>query len=149
MKLSNYLKGNINFLDGVSSWAESIKKAAQPLVDKGFITTQYIQDMIDNVHNNGPYIVIVPGIAMPHAENKGAVIKTGVSMLKLNHPVLYPEDKEVSILIVLAAEDSNGHLELISNLSSMLIDEDIMERFKKAETENEVIEIIQQAEEEE
>ncbi|GGN64055.1 MULTISPECIES: PTS sugar transporter subunit IIA [Oceanobacillus] len=149
MQLSNYLKGNINFIDSVSSWEESIKKAAQPLLNEGLITSQYIQDMIDNIHKNGPYIVIVPGIAMPHAQNNGAVKKTGVSMLKLKNPVLYPEDKEVSILIVLAAEDSDGHLELISNLSSMLIDDDIMESFKKAETEKEIIELIQRAEEEE
>jgi len=147
--LSNYLINNTNFLEDIFSWEESIRVAAQPLLEKGFITSKYIQDMIDNVNINGPYIVIVPGIAMPHARNEGGVIKTGVSFLKLKNPVLYPEEKAVNILFVLAAKDSDGHLDLISDLSSMLMDEDIMSKFRNAENENEIIELIKLAEEQE
>lgn len=144
--LSEYLKDNIIFLDEVSSWEESIKVAADPLLKKGYITSKYIQDMIENVNINGPYIVIVPGIAMPHAKNKGGVIKTGISFLKLKKSVLYPEGKEVNILFVLAAEDSSGHLELISDLSSLLIDEEIMSQFKNANNEEEIINLIKMVE---
>lgn len=145
--LSDYLVNNINFLDEVPTWEESIIEAAKPLFEKGFITSEYIQAMIDNVKKNGSYIVIVPGIAMPHAKNEGGVIKTGVSFLKLKNPVLYPEEKAVNILFVLAAQDSEGHLDLISDLSSMLIDEDIMSKFRNAESEEEIIELIKLAEE--
>lgn len=144
--LSDYLKGNIHFLDEVSSWEESIKVAADPLLKKGFISPKYIQDMIDNVNINGPYIVIVPGIAMPHAKNEGGVIKTGISFLKLKKAVLFPEDKEVNILIVLAAEDSTGHLELIADLSSLLIDEEIMIKFRNSGNEAEIINLINMVE---
>ncbi|MGI2328376.1 PTS sugar transporter subunit IIA [Planococcus sp. YIM B11945] len=144
--LSDYLKGNTLFLEEVSSWEESIQAAAQPLLQKGFITPKYIQDMIDSVNVNGPYIVLVPGIAMPHAKNEGGVIKTGISFLKLNNAVLFPEAKEVNILFVLAAEDTTGHLDLISDLSSLLIDDDILEDFKNAKNEEEVIRLIQMVE---
>lgn len=144
--LSDYLVHNIQFLDRVDSWEDSIKIAADPLLHKGNITPKYIQDMIDNVHKNGPYIVIVPGIAMPHAKNEGGVIKTGISLLKLKNAVLFPEDKEVNILLVLAAEDSEGHLDLISDLSSMLIDEDIMRQFRNATSEDEIINLIKSVE---
>ncbi|HSP48345.1 MAG TPA: PTS sugar transporter subunit IIA [Clostridiaceae bacterium] len=140
--LSEYLQGHINFLSEVPSWEESIRVAAQPLVDKGMIMPRYIDDMIENVNANGPYIVVVPGIAMPHAQNKGGVLKTAISFLKLETPVRYPQEKEVSILFVLAALDSTEHLTLISDLSSLLIDEDVMEEFKKAVTEEEIIRLI-------
>lgn len=55
------------------------KSCFRSFIKKGNITPKYIQDMIDNVNKNGPYIVIVPGIAMPHARNEGGVIKTGIS----------------------------------------------------------------------
>lgn len=144
--LSDYLKGNITFLDEVSSWEESIQLAADPLLKKGNITTKYIQDMIDNVNINGPYIVIVPEIAMPHAKNEGGVLKTGISFLKLKNSVSFPEEKEVNILFVLAAEDSTGHLELISDLSSLLIEDDILSKFKNSTTEEEIIELIKMVE---
>jgi PTS system mannitol-specific IIA component len=141
--LSAYLKGNIQFLDEVSSWEESIKVAAEPLLGKGSITPKYIQDMINNVNINGPYIVIVPGIAMPHAKNDGGVLKTGISLLKLKKPVSYPQGKEVQIIIVLAAENSSGHLDLISDLSSVLIDEDVMDTFRNSQSEEEIIKLLE------
>ncbi|WP_368503171.1 PTS sugar transporter subunit IIA [Alkalihalophilus sp. As8PL] len=144
--LSTHLKGNIQFQEHVDSWEDSIKQAATPLLEGGNITSQYIDDMINNVNENGPYIVIVPGFALPHAKNDGAVLKTGISLLKLKQPVKYPEEKEVSILVVLAAEDSDGHLDLISDLSSLLMDDEIMEQFRNASSEEEIIELINQAE---
>ncbi|MBA4493052.1 PTS sugar transporter subunit IIA [Paenactinomyces guangxiensis] len=144
--LSQYLKNNVHFLNSVPTWEEAIKVAAQPLLDKGNITRKYVQDMIENVNVNGSYMVIVPGIAMPHAKNNGGVLKTGISCLKLKDPVFFPEEKDVNILFVLAAEDTTGHLELISDLSSLLIDEDVMVKFKEASSEAEIIELIESVE---
>ncbi|KMY50236.1 PTS sugar transporter subunit IIA [Peribacillus loiseleuriae] len=145
--LSQYLKNNVHFLNSAPTWEEAIKLAAEPLLNKGNITEKYVQDMIQNVNVNGPYIVIVPGIAMPHAQNHdGGVLKTGISFLKLKEPVFFPEEKDVNILFVLAAEDATGHLELISDLSSLLIDEDAMVKFKEASSETEIIEIIESVE---
>ena len=144
--LSQYLRNNINFMDSIPSWEEAIKFAALPLLNRGNINSKYVQDMIDNVNNNGPYIVIVPGIALPHAKNEGGVLKTGISFLKLKNPVSFPEEKEVNILIVLAAEDNTGHLELISDLSSLLIEDDVMIKFKNASNEDELIELIKTVE---
>ncbi|MDZ5710676.1 PTS sugar transporter subunit IIA [Jeotgalibacillus haloalkalitolerans] len=141
--LADYLKGNIHFEEGSSTWEESIKAAAEPLLSKRFITEDYVQDMIKNVQVNGSYIVIAPGIAMPHAQNQGGVLKTGISFLKLENSVTYPEEKDVNILFVLAAEDSEGHLELISDLSSLLIDEDVMEQLKQSTSEEEVLNLIE------
>ncbi|WP_053218252.1 PTS sugar transporter subunit IIA [Virgibacillus senegalensis] len=140
--LSEYLQGNVNFIDSVTSWEEAIETAASPLLKNQSITTKYIQDMIKNVHENGPYIVIAPGIAMPHAKNEGGVLKTGISFLKLDKPVLFPENKEVNVLFVLAAVDSSGHLDLISDLSELLIDDSMMGQLKDATSEKEVIELV-------
>ncbi|WP_410514083.1 PTS sugar transporter subunit IIA [Paenibacillus sp. BR2-3] len=144
--LSQYLKDNVHFMDTISAWEEAIRVAAQPLLEKDWITEKYIQDMIDNVNTNGPYIVVASGIAMPHAKNKGGVLKTGISFLKLKEPVPFPEGKEVSILFVLAAENSTGHLGLISDMSSLLIDDDIMTSFRNVSSETELIELIKMVE---
>ncbi|MCF6464945.1 PTS sugar transporter subunit IIA [Clostridium sp. Cult2] len=144
--LSKYLQDNINFMDGIFSWEESIELGARPLLEKGYITPKYIKDIITNINKNGSYIVIVPGIAMPHARNEGGVIKTGISFLKLKNHTVFPDDKKVNILLTLAAKDNSEHLELLSNLSSILIDEEIRERFKDADTKEEVISLIKMVE---
>ena len=144
--LSEYLKGNINFQDEVSSWQESIKVAAQPLLEKGCINEEYVQAMIDNVHENGSYMVIVPGFAMPHAKSKENVMETSMSFLKLEEPVIYPEGKEVDMHIVLAAKDDSKHLDLMSNLATILSDEEIKEKFENVESEEELIKLIKTVE---
>jgi len=141
--LSVYLAGNIVFMDQATSWEDSIRMAAQPLWQKGFITESYMDAMIENVHTNGPYIVIAPGVAMPHARNEGGVRKTGISLLKLKHPVRFPEEKDVQLLFVLAALDSTQHLDLMADLSTLLMDGEVMARLKHAQREEEVIQLVQ------
>ncbi|WP_044339375.1 PTS sugar transporter subunit IIA [Rossellomorea aquimaris] len=140
--LSHYLENTINLMDSVSSWEESVRVAAEPLLNQGNINESYIQDMISNIHEFGPYIVIVPGIAMPHAQNKGGVNENGVSLLKLHTPVLYPENKEVNVVLVLAATDSTGHLDLISDLSTVLADEEVKDSLEVAESKDEILRLI-------
>ncbi|MBH0231362.1 PTS sugar transporter subunit IIA [Halobacillus yeomjeoni] len=144
--LAEQLEGNIRFLSSVDSWEQGIQEAAAPLLDNGSITSGYIDDMIESVHENGPYIVIVPGVAMPHAKNNGTVNKTGVSYLKLDEPVLFPKDKEVKTFFVLAAEDSDGHLDLISDLSSILIEDETKDQLEEADSEERVLEVINSVE---
>jgi PTS system mannitol-specific IIA component/PTS system ascorbate-specific IIA component len=145
--LGQYLKGNTKFIGEVSSWEESIKIAAEPLLEKKFIKETYIQSMIDNVHKYGGYIVLVPEIAMPHAKDEDSVNKTGMSFLKLEKPVEYPDEKEVKIIFVLAAKDNSEHLELIADLSSILADEEVLNKFKNVENEKELIDLIKTVEE--
>ncbi|RWZ54607.1 PTS sugar transporter subunit IIA [Halobacillus fulvus] len=145
--LANHLEGNIRFLPSVDSWEKGIEEAAAPLLENGSIKPKYIEDMIQNVHTNGPYIVIVPGIAMPHAKNEdNSVVQTGVSYLKLEEPVEFPKNKEVSTFFVLAAEDSTGHLDLISDLSTILIEDEIKDKLEASKSEEEVLEVLNSVE---
>lgn len=144
--LSNFLKDNMRFLNQAPSWEESIKTAAQPLVEKSYINLDYIQAMIENVQNNGPYIIIVPEIAMPHASTDKGVNQTGMSFLKLQEPVTFPGGQRVKLLFVLAATDSTTHLDLLSDLSSLLIDEGIREQLKKVANEDELLRLVEMVE---
>ncbi|AOM83556.1 PTS sugar transporter subunit IIA [Salisediminibacterium beveridgei] len=144
--LSTYLENTIQLKETVSNWEESIRIAAKPLLNHGNINESYIQDMIGNVHEFGSYIVIIPGVAMPHAQNKGGVNANGVSLLKLEEPVVYPEEKAVTVIIVLAATDSDGHLDLIADLSSVLGDEEIKNSLEQATSKDDILSLIRRAE---
>ncbi|MFC4737123.1 PTS sugar transporter subunit IIA [Bacillus daqingensis] len=144
--LRAYLQETTALRERVHSWEDSIKIAAHALLEQGYIKESYVEKMISNVHEFGPYIVIVPGIALPHAQNEGEVNKNGISMLKLEEPVLYPEDKEVQIVMVLAATDSSGHLDLISELASMFADDDIKQALEAAQSKEEILSIVENVE---
>lgn len=140
--LREMLENNINVVDEVSCWQEAIKVAAIPLKENGFIKEEYISAMVENVVKNGPYIVIMPGIAIPHSRPEHGVLKTGVSLLKLSKSVKFPEDRDVELIIVLAANDSEMHLQLISGLTNLLMEDESMEKLFLAKSKEEVLECI-------
>ncbi|MTI69679.1 MAG: PTS sugar transporter subunit IIA [Firmicutes bacterium] len=140
--LKKMLENNINVVNEVSNWEEAIKIAATPLKEGGFIKEEYIDAMVENVVKNGPYVVIMPGLAIPHSRPEDGVLKTGMSLLKLKESVKFPEDKDVELLFVLAANDSNMHLQLISELTNLLMEDDAMEKLSSAKSKEEVLACI-------
>ncbi|TLS35212.1 BglG family transcription antiterminator [Pseudalkalibacillus caeni] len=134
----------IQFKDYVSSWETAIETAAQPLIEQQSIQPQYIQAMIDNVNELGPYIVIAPGIAIPHARPEAGVEKLGMSFLRLKEPVYFSDkDKHrVQLVIILAAIDNQTHLKALAQLTEMLSVEENVERLISASDPESVIELV-------
>lgn len=85
---------NINVKEEASSWEKAIQKAGQCLVDNNSVTLEYVNEMIKNVKINGSYMVINDKIALPHARTENLVMKTGMSLLELKEPVVFPGIKK-------------------------------------------------------
>ncbi|MGX7197832.1 PTS sugar transporter subunit IIA [Enterococcus olivae] len=140
--IGDVLKGKTQFKTEVSSWQEAIRLAAQPLLENQVIEPRYIDAMIDNVIENGNYIIILPEIAMPHARHEFGALKTGISFLKVDKAVLFPKDTPVYLFFVLSAETNDGHLDLLADLGEILTDEEKVSALKNATSEAEVLEIV-------
>lgn len=136
----------IQFADSAASWQEALQMASQPLLADQSISQNYIDAMIENVKEMGPYIVIAPGIALPHARPEAGVNKLGMSFLQLKESCAFSEKPEhqVRLFFVLAAIDNETHLKALSQLSKMLSDSDNLEKLQKADTAADVLEIINQ-----
>ncbi|MEH7299145.1 BglG family transcription antiterminator [Neobacillus drentensis] len=115
----------IQLKNEVSDWKEAIQVASEPLLQEGLITDKYVEVMISNVNNMGPYIVIAPKVAIPHARPEDGVNKLSMSLLKLSKTVPFSEKSKhaIQIVIVLAAVDGETHLKALSQLSKMLSDQ--------------------------
>lgn len=122
MNTNTYFK-SITIQKSVKNWMDSIVVAADPLLKAGCITQNYVDAMINNVKTNGTYIVIMPNVALPHSRSEEGALKTGISILKLEQAVLYPDDKAVQLVISFSANDNNQHMELLSMLAGVLMDE--------------------------
>ncbi|MGM0751656.1 MAG: BglG family transcription antiterminator [Bacillota bacterium] len=136
----------IQLKDRVSSWEEAIKVASQPLIDQESIRPDYVEAMITNVKELGPYIVIAPNIAIPHARPETGVEQLGMSFLRLKEPV-YFSDKEkhrAQLIIVLAAIDNQTHLKALAQLTELLSNEDNVEKLISASDRQTIIELINQ-----
>lgn len=122
--LTKYLpRENMQSVETIDNWKEAIEIAAQPLLDKGVIEEGYVSNMIQSVKDNGPYIVLNDYFALPHAKAGEGVNEVGLSLLTVKEPVDL-EGKPVKIFLVLAAVDSSAHLEVLSEISELLMEEE-------------------------
>ncbi|MBM7655831.1 BglG family transcription antiterminator [Neobacillus cucumis] len=110
----------IQFQSRVSDWKEGIRVASQPLVELGTVEESYVEAMIQSIEDNGPYVVITPGVALPHSRPEHGVRSLSMSLLRLDEAVDFAQDKPVRLIIVLAAVDSESHLRALVQLTQLL-----------------------------
>ncbi|MEJ8650853.1 PTS sugar transporter subunit IIA [Streptomyces sp. MS1.AVA.3] len=108
----------------VADWQEAIRAAGGLLVETGATTDDYTAEMIRNVEENGPYLVIAPGFAFAHARPSPAVLRTGMSWVRLQQPVEFGHESNdpVHLVVGLAAEDSGAHTAAMAALAQLLAD---------------------------
>lgn len=135
-------KGHYSFHEGFDSWQEAIKASYQPLLNDGTVEPVYIEQVIACVEKYGPYIVLVPGIAMPHSTEGAEGCKgTAVGFMRVENEVDFdPEDEEkkAQIFFSLASLDHNQHMEIIQSLMDVLMNEECVEELKNAKTKEDL-----------
>jgi len=136
----------IQQVDSVSTWQDAVGLAAQPLLAHGYIEESYIQAMIASINETGPYIVLAPKVAVPHASPDSGVHQLGISLLQVKEPVDFSEDddddKKVQLIFVLAAVDSTAHLRALQELALILDDEEAIDSLIAASDPREILAII-------
>lgn len=119
-------------------WREALRIASENLKEKEIITDAYINEIIKNVEVNGAYIVIVPGVVMPHALATGpGVLGTGIGFAKFSEMVSFEEgnpEKQGKLFFTLAAKNEEQHLENIQNLMTLLMTDGMIEALSNIET---------------
>ncbi|MFE6717673.1 PTS sugar transporter subunit IIA [Streptomyces albidoflavus] len=117
-------------------WRAAVRAAGDLLVADGTSTDAYTDEMIQNVVDNGPYIVIAPGFAFAHARPSPAVRRTGMSWVRLAEPVEFGHDANdpVDLVVALAAQDSAAHTDAMAALARLLADPEQHDRLQSAAT---------------
>ena len=134
----------IQYVEAVADWKEGLQIAGQPLLDEGAISQDYIDAIIRQKEEIGPYFVIAPRIAMPHARPEQGAKALGLSIVKLGKAVEFnsEENDPVEAIFMFAAPDSNSHIEMISQMAEVLSDEEIMNKIFAASSKEELKAIL-------
>ena len=130
------------------SWEEAVRESGQILIDNGDITGEYVQAVIDNVNEVGPYIVITKGVALPHATNKIGVKRTAMSLISLQTPVNFGSkaNDPVKYVFMLATVDANSHLGALQDLAEFLGRPDFMKVLEAAGDVHSIVSYIKENE---
>lgn len=130
--------------DGVENWQQALELSARPLLEAGVIAPCYLTAIMQQHQKLGPYYVLAPGLAMPHARPEEGASGLGLSLLKLKQGVSFgsQDNDPVDVIIMLAAPDSHSHIEMISALAELFSSEHDMELLHQATNLEEITEII-------
>ena len=138
IRLEN-IKTNVEARD----WKDAIRKAGLLLEQCGSISNEYIENMIKSVETLGPYIVLMPGFALGHAEPSPAVNKTDLSLITLTSPVEFGSINDpVSVVMCLACVDKQSHMEGIQKVAIKLMEDNAIENILNCKTNEELYEYI-------
>lgn len=138
-------KENILIVDSVQDWRDAIRLACEPMINSGSIEPRYVEAIFESTEKNGPYYVLAPDIAMPHAGSNDGVIKSQLGLMVLRKPVKFSEDGfDVRLIFTLAAKDTSSHLETLSALSDVFSNNELVNKLIEARNPNEIIEILSQ-----
>ncbi len=130
---------NIRIIDEVADWKEAISQAVLPLIENGYVESRYVDSIIENTEKYGPYYVIAPNIALPHARPEQGVLKKQLGILLLRHPIKFSQDGfDVRLLITLAASDGESHLQTLAKLSDILGDDALIGKILGASSAEEI-----------
>ena len=106
-----------------SHYSEAIAAAGDLLVSAGHVSPEYVQAMTRVVDELGPYMVLVEGFALAHAEPGELVYHNSISLAVLNESVDFGSGKMVKAVFAMAAKDHDSHIEALGELATLLSDE--------------------------
>lgn len=148
MNLKQALIDNDSIQLGLSAkdWKEAIQLSVQPLIKSGAVKPEYYDAIIESTENYGPYYILMPGMAMPHARPEAGVQRDAFSLITLKEPVQFSDGKSVSVLLTLAATSSKIHNSVaIPQIVALFELENAISRLNSCKDASEVLAMIDES----
>ena len=136
-------KKHYRFVEGAKDWREAIRMSCEVLESDGTVEENYKEDIIKCVEKYGSYIVLMPGLAMPHCqEGAQGVHKTEIAFMRLEHPVSFEPgdpDKDAVLFFTFASCNPDQHLDNMARLSEILSNDELIAELKEAKGPEDLI----------
>ncbi|MBY5163457.1 PTS sugar transporter subunit IIA [Salsipaludibacter albus] len=117
-------------------WEDAVRRAGTLLVEVGAAEERYVQAIVDGIHEHGPYVVLAPGIAIPHARPESGGLDVGISVVTLAHPVEFgaKDNDPVDLVFGLVTNDSEAHLQALGALAEHISEPENVQALRDADS---------------
>lgn len=122
----------------------ALEMTCSALIASGKVEQRYVEAIKATHKKIGPYYVLAPKIAMPHARPEDGVNEAALQLTVFKQGVDLGsvDNGDVYFSITLAAMDSDGHVLTIMALSELFQNNDDIENIINAENKADIIEIL-------
>ncbi|ENM5761806.1 PTS sugar transporter subunit IIA [Vibrio mimicus] len=134
----------IRIYPNAADWKEAVQKSCQALIDNGAVEPRYVDAIFRSHEELGPYYVVGPGMAMPHARPEDGVNRLSLAVTVIQQGVHFDSEGNdpVTMLVTLAATDSESHVGAIAKLAELFMNEEHVEQICNAQTIEDVLTVI-------
>ncbi|MDN6290573.1 MAG: PTS sugar transporter subunit IIA [Tetragenococcus koreensis] len=136
---------NVLLNQTASSKEEAIRLAGQLLVDSGYVTTDYIQEMIQREENLTTYMGNF--IAIPHGteNSKDMINHSGLSVVQIPGGVNFgtADDEKLVTVVFGIAGVGDEHLEILSNIAIYCSEMDNVVKLADASTKEDILQALE------
>jgi len=126
-------------------WKDAIRHAALPLKNEHKIEQSYIEAIIESVNQHGPYFVLIPHVALPHARPEEGAIESAIGIATLKNPVSFgnKENDPVRYLFCLSAKDSTSHIDALADLANLFENKDFFDLLDTATDPKQIMKFLE------
>lgn len=130
--------------ESVQDWEGAIRAAGKLMVADGAVEPRFVDAMIRVAKEFGPYIVVAPGIALPHARPEDGVIRASIAVVQLAAPINFgnKDNDPVFLVVALAAVDNQQHIQGLAELAGVLGNSENVQALKNCTTEKELLDVF-------
>ncbi|EGR2126746.1 TPA: PTS sugar transporter subunit IIA [Vibrio cholerae] len=134
----------IRIYPNAADWKDAVQKSCQALIDNGAVEPRYVDAIFRSHEELGPYYVVGPSMAMPHARPEDGVNRLSLAITVIQQGVNFDSEGNdpVKMLVTLAATDSESHVGAIAQLAELFMNEEHVEQICHAQTIEDVLAVI-------
>ncbi|EGR0580893.1 PTS sugar transporter subunit IIA [Vibrio cholerae] len=134
----------IRIYPNAADWKDAVQKSCQALIDNGAVEPRYVDAIFRSHEELGPYYVVGPSMAMPHARPEDGVNRLSLAITVIQQGVHFNSEGNdpVKMLVTLAATDSESHVGAIAQLAELFMNEEHVEQICNAQTIEDVLAVI-------
>jgi len=135
---------NIKIGSTAASKADAIREAANLLVQTQYIKPGYMNSMMEREKVANTFLG--NGIAIPHGlpKDRDEILRTGIAVVQIPNGVEWNAGEIVHLVVGIAAR-SDEHIEVLSNLTTLLGDEALIQRLSVTSDPHDIIASLTQS----
>lgn len=140
--LLDYLhQDNIFIYDDHFTWQESIFLSGRKLLD-GDIERGYLERIIAQTIKYGTYMFLNDNVMLAHAKPEDGVNRLSLQFNVFRQPVVFPNGRHAKLIILLAAEDQEKHLNILNDVFRLMQNEVFLPQLCQQNSSEDVLYIV-------
>lgn len=134
----------VDTVEEVKNWEEAVEIASTPLLKDGCINQNYVEEVKENISKESYRFLVDHDIILAHSRPNENVKKNGLSFLKVNKGVQFPnlKNKSIKLIFIISALNTRQHMNWLQRFAKIMDDVCMVEELNNATTKDEIMEIF-------